>query len=74
MVRLAAARGPVWVWVEKGREVQATLIAWLPDRSRRGRCARVQFASGRQRTVPTWAVRPVDGTPPPAVEHVEPEA
>ncbi len=64
MIRLAAQRGTVLVRLAAGHEVPATLVAWLPKASRRGRCCRVQFANGRQRTVQTWEVRPPLETAP----------
>jgi hypothetical protein len=64
MIRIAAERGTVLVRLPSGEEVPATLVAWLPSASRRGRCCRVQFASGRQRTLQTWEVRPPQETSP----------
>lgn len=58
MIAHAAARGDVLVRVDKGIETRAVLLSWLGS-SRNGRNARVQFKlSGRERTVPTWQVRP----------------
>jgi hypothetical protein len=53
MLSIAAAREPVYVLGDNGVEVEATLIHW------RNRRARVQFASGRLRTVDTAYVRPL---------------
>ena len=52
MCTLAKRRGYVWVQLDDQREVVATLVCWHDKR------ARVQFGTGKRRTVDTSRVRP----------------